>query len=221
MRAWTLVGILCGAAIAAGCAGTGVSRTDAMMDRLEEVGRISASARADIDRASSTLTSIVDGGGADPRPKFEQFRGELGAVSSARAGVDSAGAAFRSAMEAHFAAWERDANAMQNPEIRAASMKRRDEARAKMGSLEPALAEVASTFDPYLSNLRDIEKLLGADLSPGGVSAAAKTVRKATDEAVRTKRALQALEDAAGRIREELSVRRPEPEGAAGENAPQ
>lgn len=207
MKGLGMGGVLLAAALAAGCASTGVSRTDAMMGRLEELAKASADARAEIDKISATMNAISEGGGKDPRKDFEKFRGEVGAVASAHSRCESAGASVRSAMEAHFAAWEQDARQMKNEEIRAASMKRRDDARAKMGSIEPALAHLKTTFDSYLSNLRDIEKLLGADLSPGGVSAASKTMGNAVDEGVRTQKGLQALEDAANRIREDLAVR--------------
>jgi hypothetical protein len=217
-------GVLLAAALAAGCASSGVSRTDAMMSRLDELAKASADARTEIDKVTATMNAISEGGGADPRKDYEKFRGEVGAVASAHSRCESAGAGVRSAMESHFAAWEAEARQMKNEEIRAASLKRRDDARAKMSAIEPALAHLKTTFDSYLSNLRDIEKLLGADLSPGGVSAASKTIGNATDEGVRTKKGLQALEDGANRIREDLAVRAPPPppqEQPAPEPAPE
>ena len=181
-----------------------------MMSRFEELARVSAAARTDIDKVTATLDAIVEGKGTDPRPLYERLRGEIGAVASGRSNVESAGQSCRSAMESYFQSWEREANAMQNPDIRASSMKRRDDARAKMSAIEPAIAQGKSTYDSYVSNLRDIEKLLGADLSPGGIDAAGKIIGQSNDEGSRTKKALQALEDASTRIREDLAVRAPQ-----------
>jgi hypothetical protein len=215
-----ITAILAAAALAAGCASSGVSRTDSMMSRLEELSRVAAAARTDIDKVTATLDALVEGKGADPRPLYEQLRGEIGAVASSRANVDSAGQSCRSAMESYFQSWEREANAMQNADIRASSMKRRDDARAKMSAIEPAIAQGKATYDAYVSNLRDIEKLLGADLSPGGIDAASKIIGQSNDEAERTKKSLQALEDAATRIREDLAVRAPPPPAPPAEAPP-
>ena len=224
MKALGLGGVVLAAALAAGCQSTGVNRTDSMMSKLEELAKASEAARTEIDKVTATMNAISDGGGKDPRKDYEKFRGEVGAVASAHSRCESAGAGVRSAMESHFNAWEQEAKQMKNEEIRNASLKRRDDARAKMGSIEPALAHLKTTFDSYLSNLRDIEKLLGADLSPGGISAASKTISNATDEGVRTKKGLQALEDGANRIREELAVKAsppPEQPAPAAEPAPE
>jgi DUF2959 family protein len=203
VRTWLIAGV---AIVAVSCASSGVSRTDSLMKSLDNLVSTSATARTDIDKVTGTLKSFAEGGGADPRALFNQYSAEVGKVAGSRAAMSSAGSSVRQAMDAHFAAWEKDANAMQNPEIREASMKRRDEARSKMGAVEPALAKAGSAFDAYVANLKDIEKLLATDLSPGGISAASGLIQKASDEAGGVQSSLQAIESTANELISALSV---------------
>src|SRR5262245_27565638 len=135
VRAWLLA---CVAIVAVGCASnSGVSRTDSLMTSLDGLIKTSATARADIDKLTGTLKSFADGGGSDPRALFNQYSATVGVVAGAKGSLSSAGSSVRKAMDAHFVAWEQEANQMQNPEIRAASMKRREEARNSMSEMEP------------------------------------------------------------------------------------
>ena len=219
-RAW-LLGF---AVVAVGCASnSGVSRTDNLMSSLDSLTKSSATARADIDTLAGTLKSIMGGGGGDPRGAFTKYQGDVGKVASSKAAVESAGGSVRQAMDAHFAAWEKEANEMQNPDIRAASMKRRDDARKALSGLEPSLTKAKATFDSFVGNLRDIEKLLGSDLSANGVKAAEDTIEKAADEGGEVKESLEKLEALVAEMQKALSVPPTPPppaEKPAGETAP-
>jgi hypothetical protein len=114
---------------------------------------------------------------------------------------------MHAAVDAHFAAWEQDANSMQNAAIRDAALRRRDEARTRTGALDPVSSKVATSFDAYVADLTDIEKLLAVDLSPGGVSAATRSVRNVSTEASQVKAALKELESTVSEVRETLAVK--------------
>lgn len=202
-RSWLLGSV---AIVAVSCASSGVSRTDNLMNSLDSLSKASTTARASIDQLAGTMKSIMGGAGGDPRGAFAKYQADVNSVAGAKSSVESAGASVRKAMDAHFAAWEKDANEMQNPDIRAASMKRRDEARTALSGLEPALTKAKATYDSFIGNLRDIEKLLGADLSANGVSAAESTIEKAADESKDVKESLEKLEELVGGMQKALSV---------------
>lgn len=203
IRAWVVAGV---ALLAAACASSGVDRTDSLMKSLDSLATASSTARADVEKVTATLKGFSAAAATDPRGALKQYQGEVGKVAGSRSAVSSAGTSVRQAMDAHFAAWEKDANQMSNSDIREASMKRRDEARETMSALEPKIAESAKMFDSYISNLRDIEKLLGTDLSAGGIEAASSAMEKATDQAEDVAEALQKVEESANELRSKLGV---------------
>ena len=213
VRAWL---VACVAIVAVGCASSdgGVGRTDSLMASLDNLVKSSATARGDIDALTGSLKKFAEGGGSDPRGLYTQYSAQVGKVAGAKESMSSAADSVRQAMDAHFAAWEQEANQMTNPDIRAASMKRRDEARSKMSAVEPARTKASAAFDAYVANLRDIEKLLGSDLSAGGIKAAEDLVDKAIDESGQVKEGLEKVEATAGEIMKGLSVQAsPPPEG--------
>ena len=203
IRAWVVAGV---AILATACASSGVDRTDSLMKSLDGLATASSTARADVEKVTATLKGFSEAAATDPRGALKQYQAEVGKVAGSRSAVSSAGTSVRQAMDAHFAAWEKDANQMSNSDIREASMKRRDEARETMGALEPKIAESAKMFDSYISNLRDIEKLLGTDLSAGGVEAASSAMGKAADQAEDVAEALQKVEESANELRTKLGV---------------
>ena len=204
VRPWVVAFV---AVVAAACASkSGVSRTDELMNALDSLNKASATARGDIDKIAATLKKIEGGDVKDPRGLFTQYQTELSKVASSKQSVESSGAAVRKAMDDHFSAWEKDANEMQNADIRAASMKRRDEARSTMSSLEPSIAKAKTVYDSYVGNLRDIEKFLAADLSAGGVEAAEDSIEEATDEGEDVQEALTKLEELVTETRNTLGV---------------
>jgi chromosome segregation ATPase len=203
IRAWVVAGV---AVLAAACASSGVDRTDSLMKSLDGLANASSTARADVEKVTATLKGFSEAAATDPRGALRQYQAEVGKVAGSRASVASAGTSVRKSMDAHFAAWEKDANAMTNSDIREASMKRRDEARETMSALEPKIAEAGKMFDSYISNLRDIEKLLGTDLSSGGIESASSAMSKATDQAEDVTEALQKVEESANELRSKLGV---------------
>jgi hypothetical protein len=216
-RGWVVAGV---AFLAVACASSGVDRTDSLMKGLDNLAKASSTAREDIGKVTGTLKALTDGAGNDPRGAFRQYQAEVGKVAASRAAVSSAGASVRQSMDAHFTAWEKDANQMSNADIREASMKRRDAARETMSSLEPKIAEAGKTFDAYVSNLRDIEKFLGADLSAGGVSAASSAISTATDQAEDVTEALQKVEETVSELRNKLAVPASPKPGEPAKDAP-
>ena len=90
-------------------------------------------------------------------------------------------------------------------------MERRATAQNRMGSVHPGIENAGKEFDSLVSDLNDIEKLLSADLSPGGIAAAAPTITKATEKAAGTKGALQKLQEVCAEVRDALAVREAPP----------
>jgi len=199
------------ALVGTGCKSRGEDKTDALMGSVENFEATLAASETAVDKASSAMNALVDGAGADPKPLMDRYRDGVAGVASARSSVASSGASLRQAIATHFENWEKDANAIQNPEIRGSMMERRATAQNRMGSVHPGIENAGKEFDSLVSDLKDIETLLQADLSPDGIAAAAPTITKATEKAVRTKEALQKLQEVCVEVRDALAVREAPP----------
>jgi outer membrane murein-binding lipoprotein Lpp len=211
MKGMGIVAVAVVSLVGAGCASKGEDKTDALMDSVQGLEASLSAASTEVDKATSAMNALVSSDGSDPKPLMERYRAGVSGVTSSRKSVKSSGESLRQAIEQHFANWEKEANEIQNPEIRGSMMERRTAAQNRMGSVHPKIENAGKEFDSLVSDLKDIESLLEADLSPGGITAAGPTIQKATEKAVRTKDALKELETVCVEVRENLAVREAPP----------
>src|SRR6185436_6147327 len=116
----------------------------------------------------------------DLRPAYNTFVSE---VKMTKASADSTQTRARwmaSDGRQYFRDWQQTIDGISNPSLKKKAQKRLDSVNESYGKVEKSLAEAASKFRPFLSDLDDIEKSLAADVTPGGVKAVRSTVRQAT-----------------------------------------
>jgi chorismate synthase len=93
----------------------------------------------------------------------------------------------------YFARWEKEAATIQNEDVRAQSAARKAEVSSALDNVKRLYAETQTTFRPFMSDLRDIQKYLGTDLTTGGVAAMRNTTTKATANAAKVKESVKSL----------------------------
>ena len=95
--------------------------------------------------------------------------------------------------KAYFAQWEKQMAEVKNPEIQNLALAR----RAKLQEAFDAIAKVAeplkSQFDPWMSDLKDLERYLANDLTIAGVDAAKTLIAKTQDEGRHVQKSMDAL----------------------------
>jgi len=83
----------------------------------------------------------------------------------------------------------------QNEDIRGRSETRRNEVASQFDRISRQYDETKSSFQPFMSDLRDVQKFLSTDLTAGGLAAIKDTTAKATKDAVPVKESLGRLSD--------------------------
>ena len=74
-------------------------------------------------------------------------------------------------LQDHIVAWRAEIENISNEQAREISTQRMARLEEVMGELGEALDDLNAEYQPFLSNLRDIETMLGKDLSRGGIAA--------------------------------------------------
>ena len=100
---------------------------------------------------------------------------------------------------AYFEQWSQDLATIQNENIRSRSETRQQEVASRFQEIASSYTEVKTAFQPFISDLRDVQRFLSTDLTPGGLAAARKIAAKATVDAVPIRASLAKL---AGEFRE-------------------
>jgi len=152
-----------------GCQATGAERVDQTSTRLEEFGASIETLKGQVTAAAAALTQVVETASLDPKPAYDEFSKQVGLVSSsakkARTGLEKA----KSEGAKLFDDWTKRLDTITDPDIRAASEKRRND-------LQEALTTVTEEAEPCLTELEafvvtatDLDTYLSQDLTPAGI----------------------------------------------------
>ena len=79
----------------------------------------------------------------------------------------------------HFGSWQKEIDSIANEKLGKKGQKRLDSVQKSYTKAMTKLQEASTSFQPYLSDLADIKKILANDLTRGGIKAIRGTVGNA------------------------------------------
>lgn len=210
-------GLLCGSVLAAaviisGCSSSGYSKGGNTSKGMEKTG---SEVEAIVDQTQLTLTSLsnlVYNPAPDLVPQYKAFAGATKKLTSLSESVDKQAAEMKERADAYFAEWDKGMTNITNPDLRKTSEVRRGKVSSAFDEVAQSLGKSKDAFDPFLSDLKDIQKVLELDLTQGGI----KSIQKIAKSAIAHGEDLRAaLTDAAGDISDlasKMSSQGPAPE---------
>jgi DUF2959 family protein len=164
---------------AAGCASSPYSEGDKTAERIQAAAARIDALSSKIDLTLASLSDLVDKPQADLRPPFKAYSANVKELQSIAQHIADSRLAMGQEGKEFFAEWDKQVAQIQNEDIKARSESRKQEVSKKLMALKERYAEAEIAFRPFLSNLRDVEKFLSIDLTPGGIA----SVRGPADQA--------------------------------------
>jgi hypothetical protein len=161
----------CAAAVMAGCATTGYNQAGKMAANMQQTRQDVLDARSQVTVTINALEAVSRVQVGDPRPVLATFSKELARLDKAAESARWRAQNIRESGATYFASWAEEIEAMQNPGIRANSLKRREQTIASYREVEKSLMALKDAYLPLVAGLRDIEKALLADLTKSGIAA--------------------------------------------------
>jgi len=140
-----------------------------------EATRAGEQLKAGLD-ALTTLSKQKEG---DLRPAFNVFTAEVSKTEAAAAWTRARVNWMNGDGQKYFQTWQKTIDSMANESLRKQAQKRMDAAKKNYDKVAVALAAAADRFQPFLSDLTDIQKALGTDVTAAGVKAVKGTVSDA------------------------------------------
>jgi hypothetical protein len=95
--------------------------------------------------------------------------------------------------QAYFTQWEAELAQVANPEIRALAEQRKAKLRESFDNVKKYTEPLKAQFDPWMSNLKDLDKYLGNDLTIAGVEAAKPLFTKTQEEGIEVQKSMDGL----------------------------
>jgi chromosome segregation ATPase len=150
-------------------------------------------ARRQLADTSNALGALVNQPTFDLPAAFERYRSSVTAMERTVGAVNSEAENMQKQGQRYFEHWNSQLAAMQNEDIRARSATRQQEVTRQFTEIQQQYQEARQQLPVLMAHLRDIQKLLSADLTPAGIASAREFAGRAENEALRVRQTLDRL----------------------------
>lgn len=182
-----------------GCATAGYEKAESAADSMAATAAQIETARRQLVEATTALDVLVNRTPPDLPAAFERYRGAVAALDGTFQQVRGNAQRMAEKGEEYFSTWDTRLTEIQSEEIRERSLERQQEVTQRFTEIQRSYREAARQFEPVMTRLADIQKLLSVDLTPAGVQGAREFAQQAEDSATTLRRT---LDDLAERFRE-------------------
>ena len=149
--------------------------------------------KAAIDNAVEALGLVASSATTDPRGPFEQYSKSVSVLESVAIKAGKRSADMKAQGQAYFKQWETEMAQVSNPEIRKLAEGRKAKLQGSFDSIRKFSEPLKAQFDPWMSNLKDLQKYLANDLTIAGVDAAKGLFAKTRAEGVEVQKSMDGL----------------------------
>jgi hypothetical protein len=192
-RALPLALLVVGVSIGSGCATRGyVKAQDTSISLTTAASQVEAS-RQQLVNTTASLSALVNQSTPDLRVAFERYRTAVDALERNVNAVNVEAENMQRQGQQYFAAWDAELAKIQNENIRARSAGRQQEVAQQFARIQEQYSRVRQQFPLLLSRLRDIQRLVGVDLTPTGVRTAQDFAARAEGDAAALRQTLDQL----------------------------
>jgi len=186
-----------------GCASGGVQRQDTATAGIEQLRSELEAGSEQVSAMSSAISALRLGEDLDSA--YRSYTKELDRLEKQASRVRARRAAMQARLEDHISKWQEDMASVSNEGAQRATAARAASLKTSAERVKEALAGVKEAYDPYISNLLDIELILANDLSKRGVRALSQTFEETEGYARALRSAISDASVAAGNARGEFN----------------
>jgi seryl-tRNA synthetase len=187
-----------------GCATTGMDRSVNTSNSIKDVDSEIRNMIVQIDVTAASLDSLVIAGNPDLRNSFNSYTDNVTKLDSEGKRVIKRTDEMKARSKEYFSEWEKQGDTFTNEEIRELSSERRNKLAEIYARVPAAAAGIKATYQDYLTDLKEIQKYLSTDLTPGGVEAIVPVAKKSVQNLNALKTSLKPVIFALDDIKAEL-----------------
>ena len=146
-----------------------------------------------VDQTLKSIDQIELTANTDPRKAFEKFSKDLAALDAAAAKAAQRGQEMKASGDAYFMNWEEQLAQVKNPEIKKLAEERKAKLWDAFNNIKNVAEPLKAQFDPWLSDVKDLQKYLSNDLTIAGVDAAKSQFAKTQADGQAVEKSMDAL----------------------------
>ena len=189
------------------CASSTPDRAAKAASSLEVMQSNSSMARAQIDTVLGSLDTLLNAPAENLRETFDKYESDVRQMNDYAGRMRENDADLRTNGDAYLAQWQRDASNVSDPELRELARDRSAQIGHSSEEMRSTVTDAAVSFESFLSNLNDIRKVLGNDLTLTGQETIKRTevVQTVRLEGARVKSAVQRAESSIEGFRSKIT----------------
>ena len=149
--------------------------------------------KAAIDATMTALSDVAATANSDPRKAFEKYSKNVAKLESTANSIRKRAQSMKEQGQAYFKQWETELTQVNSPEIRSLAEQRKAELQGTFDSIRKYTEPLKAQFEPWMSNLKDLDKYLANDLTIAGVDAAKPLFTKTTQEGLEVQKSMDLL----------------------------
>jgi hypothetical protein len=180
-------------AMSFGCASTGYQQADKTGDGIASFRAEVIEGKKAISETMKSLDQVAISANTDPRKAFEQYSASLERLAAAADRAQKRSQDMKAQGKAYFAQWEKEMAQVKNPAIRDLAITRKAKLQETFESIKSVSDPLKAKFDPWMSDLKDLQKYLGNDLTIAGVDAAKGLIAKTRTDGAEVQKSMDSL----------------------------
>ena len=165
----------------AGCKTSGYQQADKTGEGIASFRAEILNGKKAIDETMASLDAVAPSAASDPRAAFEKYSKSVANLESTAAKIRKRGDQMREQGKAYFAQWEQQLAQVKNPEIQQLATQRKQKLQEAFDNIKNVAEPLKTQFDPWMSDLKDLQTYLANDLTITGIDAAKPLFTKAQD----------------------------------------
>lgn len=194
--------------ILAGCASTGMERSEEASTTMQTVENDIQRIAAQLNATGQSLDNLVSPGQTDVKKAFDTFTDDVEKIESMEKSFSKHADEMQARGKDYFAEWKKEGAAYSNPEIQALSDQRREDLGAVYGRIAANSVGVKTAFRTYVSDLQEIRTYLSTDLTSKGIDAITHVSSKVVRDGADLKYAIKNVQTAIETAKDEMAQTR-------------
>ncbi len=146
-----------------------------------------------IDQTMAALDQVAASAATDPRKAYEQYTKSVANLESTANKVRKRSEDMQAQGKAYFAQWEQQLAQVKNPEIQQLATQRKAKLNETFDNIKNVAEPLKAKFEPWMSDLKDLQTYLGNDLTVSGVDAAKSLFKKTKASGLEVQQSMDAL----------------------------
>jgi Skp family chaperone for outer membrane proteins len=135
--------------------------------------------RDQLQATVDSLDALVKQKEGDLKPAYDEFVAQVAKTRAAAAVTKTRSEKMQGDAKTHFDSWQKEIDSIANEKLGKQGQKRLDSVQKSYNKAITKLQGASTSFQPYLSDLGDVTKILSNDLTRGGIKAIRGTVDNA------------------------------------------